>query len=88
MKPVILPEFCVLCIECESYSYCNNNYARYSRNAERELGKLPRITEVVRAVESIEHKEGCTATRRWASSEYNISLVMRTVRPGTVHEHV
>ena len=88
MKPVILREFSVSCNECDCYSICNSNYTRYSRSGARGAGQLPGITDVVNAVKSIRHAEDCYATRRWASSEYNISLVMRTVRPGTVHEHV
>ena len=86
MKPVILSDFHVSCNECGGH----NDGFNMSRdwNREKHAGKLPKITDVMMAVKGIRHEEGCTATRRWVYSEYSIYLVMRTVRPGMVHEHV
>lgn len=87
MKPVILPEFHVSCNECGGHS--DGDRFRLERwDIEKKSGKLPTITDVMMAVKDIRHEEGCTATRRWVSSEYSIQLTMRTVRPGMVHEHV
>lgn len=85
MKPVILSDFHVSCNECGGHS---DGATLRDWNREKHAGKLPKITDVIHAVESIRHEEGCTATRRWVSSEYCIQLTMRTVRPGMVHEHV
>lgn len=86
MKPVILSDFHVSCNECGGHS--DGFVMSRDWNREKHAGKLPKITDVMSAVKDIRHKEGCTATRRWVSSEYCIYLTMRTVRPGMVHEHV